>query len=184
MECDKGKYKDAAGGAPCVSCPPNSITLSTGSTSALNCSCRQGFAGPNSTACIACEPGLFARAVGSLACTACPNNSKSEDNYALSLPGISSVYGSVSDLMLRDTDFSFAFWAKQSESGTILTQRNGSGTEFLHVGFDSSSTFTFRFGKYGTDIDGGDGLDQYLSSGNLWSDERYRCDFFRNALFC
>ena len=57
-------------------CPTNSLTLSDGAASVLNCTCVPGTFGPaDGQPCDPCEPGTFAPTTGATACSPCTQGS-------------------------------------------------------------------------------------------------------------
>lgn len=70
-QCDAGKFKTAAGSAPCTSCPATTTTADKGAISYRQCVCNPGYTGPDGATCSKCPIGKYKDAKGSGDCTAC-----------------------------------------------------------------------------------------------------------------
>ena len=95
--CEAGKYKESVGAAPCDNCPadtyspnisarnrttcrscPELTSAPDGSTSILDCVCRQGaftLGGLTGVECFPCRAGTYKETVGLGNCTKCPPHS-------------------------------------------------------------------------------------------------------------
>jgi len=68
--CD-ANYYSSINRSTCIPCPTHAISAPA-SGSRLDCSCLQGFSGPDGGACLACAAGTFKATNGSAPCTSCP----------------------------------------------------------------------------------------------------------------
>jgi hypothetical protein len=71
--CSQGKYSTAIASiseATCSNCPAHTYSF-VGSSILLNCTCNEGYTGPDGVACTACNAGGFKDTNGSAACTLC-----------------------------------------------------------------------------------------------------------------
>jgi hypothetical protein len=71
VACPQNTYQDKSMQASCIQCGPNSRTLSTGASKALDCLCLPGFYASYQGGCVACPRGSYKTTLSNDLCTAC-----------------------------------------------------------------------------------------------------------------
>ena len=102
--CPAGKYKPTNGSSECTDCAAGKFSVETvgisesscgncpsnsesrgGSTTVMNCTCKQGFTGVDGAECSPCIPGMYKEVNGSAACTQCSQGKYSGMTAATSI---------------------------------------------------------------------------------------------------
>eukprot|EP00732_Lithocolla_globosa_P001135 Lithocolla_globosa_v1_NODE_516_length_3842_cov_8.723792.p1 type:complete len:882 gc:universal NODE_516_length_3842_cov_8.723792:125-2770(+) len=97
--CPFDLYKDTIGNDACLSCPPGSVTASTGTIDPEGCICRAGYE-LVSGQCSPCPIGSYQPSLGGDSCILCPGNSTTSSTVTTAMtsclcsPGFSPWLGS------------------------------------------------------------------------------------------